>query len=321
MRNTFIKLFSGAIVCMVATAVLAAPSGDLAIHQDYPLTRLTKHVYVIHGPNEEISKQNQAFRNNPVIVLTGKGVVVIDPGSSVYIGEMIVNKVKTLTSKPIVAVFNTHGHGDHWLGNHGIRKRFPDAVIYGHGNMIQGIKTGDGKMWIKAINKRSEGAIEGTRAIAPDKPVKDGDRIKIGNISFRVHGIGKAHSDSDIMLELVEEKVFIFGDVLRIKNISPFMASFSSNLKALDLGEKLNAKVYVPGHGTSGDKAIIAEYRGFITSLKAEVKKYFDEGMSDFEMKPKVIKALNKYKSWSGFDENIGRLINLVFLEVEAEGF
>jgi len=30
---------------------------------------------------------------------------------------------------------------------------------------------------------------------------------------------------------------------------------------------------------------------------------------------------LAKYKDWSGFDENIGRLINLAYLEVEAESF
>lgn len=318
MYRTMKKIFLVVIACLVAVTVQAV---ERAIKKDYPLEQLSKNVYVIHGPNEEVSRQNQAFRNNPVIVTTSKGVVVVDPGSSVYIGEMIVNKVKTVTNKPVVAVFNTHAHGDHWLGNHGIRKHFPKAVIYGHINIIQAIESGDGDMWLKAINKRSEGAIEGTKVVAPNKPVKNGDRIKIGNLTFRIYDAGKAHSDGDIMLEVVEEKVFLFGDVLRVRNLSPFMASFSNNLKALDLGEKRNAKVYVPGHGLSGDKRVIAEYRDFIKKLKSSVSKYFNDGLSDFEMKPKVIKTLKKYKGWSGFDENIGRLINLAYLEVESESF
>ena len=79
---------------------------DRAIQVDYPLTRLTDRVYVIHGPNEAPTKANQGFRNNPVIVLTSAGTVVIDPGSSVYIGKMVLKKALGLSNKPVVAVFN-----------------------------------------------------------------------------------------------------------------------------------------------------------------------------------------------------------------------
>jgi len=291
------------------------------IQKDYPLTQLTKNVYVIYGPNEEVSKENQAFRNNPVIVMTDKGVVVVDPGSSVYIGEMLVKKVKTLTDKPIIAVFNTHAHGDHWLGNHGIRNHYPKVPIYADLSMKQGIANGDGETWIKAINQRSDGAIEGTKVVGPDHVVKNGDEIKFGNITFKIYSAGKAHSDSDIMLQIPEEKVFLFGDVLRDHNISPFMSSFKGDLAALDLAEKVDAKVYVPGHGQSGGKELIDNFRKFIDVLKAEVRKHYDEGMSDFEMKPKVINALKGYQDWSGFDENIGRLISLAYLEVENDSF
>jgi glyoxylase-like metal-dependent hydrolase (beta-lactamase superfamily II) len=291
------------------------------IQKDYPLTQLTKNVYVIYGPNEEVSKQNQGFRNNPVVVITGKGVVVVDPGSSVYTGEMVVKKVKTVTDKPIIAVFDSHAHGDHWLGNQGIRNFYPNVPIYADAIMMQGVANGDGEMWIKAINQRSDGAIEGTKVVAPDHTVKDGDKLTFGNITIEVYSAGKAHSDSDIMLWIPEEKVFLFGDVLRNENLSPFMSSFKGDLAALALGEKINAKVYIPGHGKSGDKSIIGPYRNFIIDLKREVKKYFDQGLSDYEMKPKVINALNAYQAWSGFDENIGRLISLAYLDVENESF
>ena len=46
-------------------------------------------VYVIHGPTELPSPSNQGFMNNPAFVVTDAGVVVIDPGSSVQVGEML----------------------------------------------------------------------------------------------------------------------------------------------------------------------------------------------------------------------------------------
>ena len=55
--------------------------------------------------------------------------------------------------------------------------------------------------------------------------------------------------------------------------------------------------------------------------LRETVAKYYDEGMSDFEIKPKVVKALAKFKDWKLFDENLGRLVSLAYLEVEAEEF
>jgi len=305
----------------IFATVLVAKAGDLAIKKDYPLEKLTAHVYVIHGPNEEVNKTNQGFRNNPVLVETRDGIVVIDPGSSLYTGEMIVNKARSLSKKPIIAVFDTHDHGDHWLGNHGIKKHYEKVTIYAHESARTSIASDEGKMWVKALNDQSGGQIAGTKVVVPNEVVKDGDRIRLGGITFRIYHPGKAHSVDDIMIEIEEEKVFVFGDVLRDKNLSLFMASYKGNLAALDIGEKSGASIFVPGHGKSGGKAVIDEYRQFINDLLGEVRKHFAAGLSDFEMTPKVVTALAKYKGWSGFEENIGKLINLAYLEVESDSF
>ena len=62
-------------------------------------------------------------------------------------------------------------------------------------------------------------------------------------------------------------------------------------------------------------------YRDYLTRLKSEVAKHYEEGMSDFEMKPRVIEAMGPFRDWVDFDRNIGRHISLVYLEVEAEQF
>jgi len=292
-----------------------------AIRTDYPLDRLTPNVYVIHGPTEDPTPANQAFRNNPGIVLTKEGVVVIDPGSSVHVGAMVVRKVQTLTNKPIVAVFNTHAHGDHWLGNEGIKLAYPRAVIYAHPKMKAMALQDEGRMWIKAFNERSNGAVEGTTPVGPDKAVNDGEVVTIGGTRFRILHPGPAHSDHDLMIELPDEKVLFFGDVVRAGLFSPFQASFKGNIAAIDRGLKTDATVFVPGHGRSGDRTAAMNYRRFLETMREQVRLNYRKGLSDFEMKPRVAEALGDYRNWSALNESLGPLISAAYIEVEAEEF
>jgi glyoxylase-like metal-dependent hydrolase (beta-lactamase superfamily II) len=304
---------------LVAQAMASDPAR--AIRADYPLDRLTPNVYVIHGPTADPTPENQAFRNNPGIVLTPEGVVVIDPGSSVHVGEMVVRKVKTLTPQPIVAVFNTHAHGDHWLGNEGIKLAYPRTVIYAHPKMKAMAVQDEGRMWIKAFNERSAGAAEGTTPVGPDKAVNDGDVIAIGGTRFRILHPGPAHSDHDIMIELPDEKVLFFGDVVRDGLFSPFQASFKGNIAAIDRGLETGAKAFVPGHGRSGDATVAMTYRRFLETVREQVRHHYRNGLSDFEMKPRVAAALAAYRDWSSLDENLGRLVSAAYQEIEAEEF
>lgn len=322
MQITFIR--HGAILLMLGAALAAQAAGPdpaRTIKKDYPLDRLTSNVYVIHGPTEDPTPANQAFRNNPGIVLTTEGAVVIDPGSSVYVGEMVVRKVKSLTKKPIVAVFNTHSHGDHWLGNEGIKLAFPRAVIYSHPKMKAMAVQDEGRRWIRAFNDRSNEAAAGTNPVGPDKAVKDGEVLVIGGTRFRILFPGPAHSDDDIMIELPDEKVLFFGDIVRDGLLGPFMTSFKGNIEAIDRGLKSGATVFVPGHGRSGDRAAAMKYRRYLDTMREQVRVYFRKGVADFEAKPKIAEALKDYRSWSVFDESLGPLVSTAYSEIEKEEF
>jgi len=74
------------------------------------------------------------------------------------------------------------------------------------------------------------------------------------------------------------------------------------------------------GHGSVGDIEIARHYQDFLMPLHGSVNKYFDEGLSDFEMKPEVVAALAPYKHWIRF-EAIGNAISVVYLQGEAAAF
>ena len=90
--------------------------------EHYPLDQVSKHIYVVHGTQELPSPESRGFMNNPSAIFTENGVIIVDPGSSVEIGKQLLEKLRDVSDKPVIAVFNTHVHGDHWLGNHGIRE-------------------------------------------------------------------------------------------------------------------------------------------------------------------------------------------------------
>jgi hypothetical protein len=82
-----------------------------------------------------------------------------------------------------------------------------------------------------------------------------------------------------------------------------------------------NAKVYVPGHGPSGDVSRIELQREYYATLYEQVEKYYEEGLEDFEMKPMVEAALEKFQGWNGFEDELGKHISLAKLEIEKAEF
>ena len=288
------------------------------VQADYPVTKVTERVYVIFGPNELPSKANQGFRSNPGFVLTSEGVVVIDPGISVYVGEMLLEKILTVTGESVTAIFNTHIHGDHWLANVAIKQAFPEAVIYAHPNMKAKADAGAGEMWIKMLDQMTEGAIEGTVPVGPDRSVENRDIVNFGDIHFRIHHFGPAHTNGDIMIEVVEEKVMFLGDIVRGAGIGRFTESFKGSISTIDLALLSKAETFVPGHGPGGGREVASTYRNFLQTLYDTVKKLDREGPSEADMKLEVAEALSAYKDWSGFDTELGRNISQVYGQIKA---
>lgn len=313
----FVAVFLAVAALSLAACHRKAP----AIEKDYPLTRVTDRVYVVQGPNEEPTAANQAFMNNPGFVLTHKGVVVVDPGSSLQVGEMLLEKIGTVTRDPVVAVFDTHVHGDHWLGNDAIRRAWPRAVIYAHPKMIEA-STAAGPAWIDLMNRLTDNAARGTKVVTPGFGLENDETVGLGGMHFHILHTGVAHTDGDLMIEVVEEKVLFTGDVVMNRRAGRLDdGSFKGNIAACEAALKTGAVRVVPGHGPIGDRAVITAYRDWLKALYGAVGRYRAQGLKDFEMKDKVIADLKAYRDWALFDSQIGKLISLAYLQSEQEGF
>lgn len=293
-----------------------------AILNNYKTVQVAPHSYVIHGPLEMPNKANKGFMNNPGFVITDKSVVVVDPGSSVQVGRELVARIKAMTSNPITHVFSSHVHGDHWLGNQAIKEAYPKAAFYAHPVMIEKASTGDAEHWIELMDKLTGGATKGTEAVIPVLPLSNGQTVEVDGMHFIAHLSEKAHTETDAMIELTEDKLLFTGDNVT-HNRLPRMTdgSFGGNIAAAEMALKLDLNVVVPGHGLTGDKKVIEGYMNYLTIILNNVARLGEEDLEGFEMKPIIIKALAQYKDWSGFEDQVGKHINLAITEFEESSF
>jgi glyoxylase-like metal-dependent hydrolase (beta-lactamase superfamily II) len=69
---------------------------------------------------------------NCTIIINDDDVVVVDATGSPQGARQIIKEIKKLTDKPVRYLINTHGHGDHTIGNTEFLKAFPGINIIAH---------------------------------------------------------------------------------------------------------------------------------------------------------------------------------------------
>ncbi len=315
--NGFMMLRVLFIILIMPAAVSAWELGALGKFQ---FEKVNERVYVMHGPLEEPNVVNQGFMNNPGIIVADKGIIVVDPGGTYPVGKEVLQEIAKISPLPIVAVFDTHIHGDHWLANQAIKEAYPAAKMYAHEQMIQQANSSAGLEWIELMDRSTKGQSQGTVIVAPTLAVEQSDEFEIAGQHFRIHSILPSHTNTDIMLEHIESGTLFLGDNGFVDRLGRFdeSSSMHGNIDSLQYARTLNMKVYVPGHGPSGDAdKVIKPFLDYLVSLNTDVRNGFDDGLQDYEIKDKIITQFEAYKNWSGFDKNFGKHINKMYLEIE----
>jgi len=278
---------------------------------DIPAQQLSSHVWMIYSPDGFPTAENRGMMSNVIFAVTTAGVVVIDSGASLQIGQMAIRMIRKVTDKPVVAVFNSHYHGDHWLGNHAFVKTYGDKLpIYALPSTIEKLKGAEGNLWRSLMERWTNQSTLGTQVVVPNKPVQHGQVIQIGDVSFRMHHYGTAHTPSDLCVEVVQDKLTAVGDIAmtnRIANMDE--GSYAGTFKYYKaLMAATGEQIWVPGHGL-GSKDLLKTYGEFMAGIWEPCLKAVEESQSEAEAKAAVLKdprVAARAKSMQGFDGNIG---------------
>lgn len=294
--------------------------------RDHPLEQLSPHVWMIHSPDGFPTPENQGMMCNLTFVDTRDGLVVIDSGASVQIGEMAIRQLRKRWQKPVIAIVNTHYHGDHWLGNHAFVDAFgANLPIYAHPGTIAAIQGIQGNLWRTLLEQWTNQATAGTRVVPPSRPLQHGDELRFGEVTLRIHHYGKAHTPADVCVEVLGDGLTCVGDVAmdrRIANMDD--GSYLGTLATYDLLEKHAAsKLWQPGHGRPG-AGVLRWNRELFEGIYRPCEKAIKEGLPLEQAKSMVLldsRVASRARETKGFETNIGKYVSLAYLEAEAAGF
>lgn len=215
---------------------------------DLDHTQMTSDVHMYSG-----------IGGNVGVLVTSEGAVVVDTMTFARQGGVIRAEVARLTDKPIVAVLNTHYHIDHTHGN----PAFPVGTkVIATAKTLEHLRTRDADYW------RDHPAVD----LLPNETFDSGTKeIKVGGKTVRSYALGRGHTDGDMVVLFVEDRVIHTGDLVSngyYPNID-LEAGGSVKLWAstLDKVLALPFDTVIPGHGPATSRRTVERYRDLMASV------------------------------------------------------
>ena len=320
---------AGATALWPEARLLAQQAHDFVVGppaKDIPAQALSKRVWMIYSPDGFPTPENRGMMSNVIFVVTSAGVVVVDSGGSLQIGEMAIRMIRRVTDKPVVAVFNSHYHGDHWLGNHAFAKAFgPSLPIFSLAHTQQMIRGHAGTLWKGLMERWTNQSTLGTEVVAPNQVVEHGQTLRLGGLTFKMHHYGTAHTPSDLSVQVVEEGLTCVGDVAmgnRIANMDD--GSFPGTLAYYGrLEQAAAAQLWVPGHGQAACD-LLQRYGSFLRGIWENAMAAVKAQASEEQARARVLadpRVASRAATMQGFANNIGKYVSLAYLEAEKEAF
>lgn len=318
------KRLSGlALLTAASFYALAATSAPVARVSDYNMKpqKIADNVYAVITPARDFpNEENKGWNSNCAFVVTPEGVLVFDTGTSAAIGAALRKTIASVTDKPVKWIINSHGHGDHWLGNISVADKGTEIIAT---DMAKARAEKEGLDWVDRFKGMTGGATGDTKPLAPNKIINGKSSRNFGGVKVALIPSDSSHSTGDVLAWLPQQKILLAGDVVYTNRLpGVFDSKMQQWIKFLGELEKLKPAVVVPGHGDVGDIGDITRMKNYLQDFWQAVSKGFAAGKSDFEMRADVVKALDKYKQrFIGFDKYIGTDISNVYLKVEEAAF
>jgi glyoxylase-like metal-dependent hydrolase (beta-lactamase superfamily II) len=217
--------------------------------------------------------------SNVTVIGTIEGTLVVDSMALVRQGERILERATALGGKPVVALINTHYHLDHTHGN----PAFPVGTkVVSTARTLDHLRTIDGAWWADSPAKD----------LLPNYTFTDTWSATYGQRTIRAIHPGPGHTDGDLVLLLVEDRVLVAGDLF-VNGMYPNIdleggASVRDWPATLDRVLALDFDMVVPGHGPLATRADLLRFREFLVSLWAQTSAVVARGGTVAEARSEV---------------------------------
>ncbi len=305
----------------------------------------TKTVRLAPGAYARIVNPDGNAVANAGFIEMDHGVLVFDTHFTPEAGKDLLSEIRSVTSKPVRFVINSHGHADHTHGN----QVFSGAQLIGSTSTRDSVLNNDipsmnrtisiAKSQLEDLQKEMKRQVNPAHLLqlreqiklreqylttmsrleikAPFVTLDDKLRIQETNLQIEIIFLGNGHTDADTILFLPGERIAFLGDLFfnrAIPNVQD--ASVLPWMEKLENIVQLEADKFVPGHGPIGSKEDLKNFLHYFRELRSQVEAALAEGYS-LEQAIQEIRMPEKYSSYlfqNFFPSNVQKM----YTEIKA---
>ena len=246
------------------SALQAPPPGPTAASlQATRIEKVKDNLYVITGSG--IENRDAFSGGNTAVFVTDKGVVIVDTKLPGW-GQAILDRIKTVTDKPVTTIINTHTHGDH-TGSNDFFGASVETIVH------ENTRT----------NMANMDAFKGANThFVPKRTYKDKLSVGSGRDQVDLYYFGVGHTNGDTFVVFPALRVMHTGDMFAWKALPYIDTSNGGSLvaHAETLGRVVstikNVDTIITGHTPVLTWTDLREYadfnRDFVSWAREQIK-------------------------------------------------
>jgi cyclase len=273
-------------LAIAVSARQAPPAGPtVASLKATTIQKVKDNLYVITGSG--IANIEAFSGGNTAVFVTEKGVVLVDTKLPGW-GQPILDRIKTVTDKPVTTIINTHTHDDH-TGSNNFFGASVETIV--HENTRTNMMRSD--------------AFKGTNAkFVPKRTYRDKLTLGSGRDQVDLHYLGAGHTNGDTFVVFPALRVMHTGDMFAWKALPYIDTSNGGSVvaHAETLGNVVstmhNVDTIITGHTPVLTWSELREYaefnRDFVSWAREQIKagKSVDQAAGEYRVPA-------KYKGYS----------------------
>jgi glyoxylase-like metal-dependent hydrolase (beta-lactamase superfamily II) len=289
----------------LTVAAYQAPAAEKVIDVE----KLKDNLYVLKGGG-----------GNTAVFVGSDGITVVDTKNPGW-GQPILDKIKTLSNKPVVRIINTHTHGDHVSGN----VEFPATVDV----VVQENTAANMKRMAPVTGLSQPGAPappnifdqHNGRGMAK-RTFKDKMTLGSGADEIDLYYFGRGHTNGDAWVVWPALRVMHVGDIFAGKS-APILDANNGG-SGVEIGDSLtkgadtikNVDILITGHSGQMTMADLREFAQFNKDFLAFVRQGVQAGKSVDQIAAEY-KLPAKYASYQIQDARVKSNVQVIADELK----
>jgi cyclase len=191
-------VFAGALTVAVAAQQPTPPQPSV---DNLTVEKVKDNLWVIRGGG-----------GNTAVFATAKGLTLVDTKSPGW-GQPLLDKIKTVSDKPITTIINTHTHYDHVSGNITVPASVEVIAQENTAKMMPNTSEVEGRGPTENVFKANPG--KGL----PKRTFKDTMTVGSGADRINLYYFGPAHTGGDAFVEFPAHRIMHVGDTFASKGL------------------------------------------------------------------------------------------------------